>query len=221
MMRSGSSNVTNAIAGKLSGVLTIQQTGEPGASSSEIIVRGLSSWNSSKPLVLVDGIERDFADIDPNEINSISVLKDASATAVFGAKGANGVVIVSTRRGSLGKPKLDITASTGMSRATKLPDHISSYTTQSLMNIGKMNEKLFKMVTPANILEEYRNPSTRLNSIRYPDVNWYTELTKPFAPTVDANINVSGGTNFVKYFVSAGYMYEGSFFKGTTMGAQN
>lgn len=221
LMRSGSSNVTNAIAGKLSGVLTIQQTGEPGNSSSEIIVRGLSSWNSSKPLVLVDGIERDFADIDPNEINSISVLKDASATAVFGAKGANGVVIVSTKRGSLGKPKLDITASTGMSRATKLPDHISSYETQSLMNVGKMNERLFQMLTPANILEEYKNPSTRLNSIRYPDVNWFTELTRPFAPTVDANINISGGTNFVKYFVSAGYLYEGSFFKGANLGAQN
>ena len=107
LMRSGSSNVTNAIAGKLSGVLTIQQSGEPGSNNSEIIIRGLSSWNGSAPLVLVDGVERDFNSLDPNEINTISVLKDASATAVFGAKGANGVIIVTTKRGKIGKPQLD------------------------------------------------------------------------------------------------------------------
>ncbi len=113
LMRSGSSNVTSAIAGKLSGVLTIQQSGEPGNNDSQIIIRGLSSWNGSEPLVLVDGVERDFSDLDPNEINTLSVLKDASATAVFGAKGANGVIIVTTKRGALGKPKLDVTASYG------------------------------------------------------------------------------------------------------------
>ena len=111
LVKSGISNITNAIAGKLSGVLTIQQTGEPGANQSEIIVRGLSSWNSSAPLILVDGVERDFKDMDPNEINTISVLKDASATAVFGAKGANGVIIVTTKRGSLGKPQMNFSGS--------------------------------------------------------------------------------------------------------------
>ncbi len=109
LVQSGTVSVTNAIAGKLSGVLTIQNTGEPGSNDAEIIVRGLSSWNGSDPLVLVDGVERDFRFLDPNEINTISVLKDASATAVFGAKGANGVIIVTTKRGSLGKPKLDAT----------------------------------------------------------------------------------------------------------------
>lgn len=221
IMKSGTSNITNAIAGKLSGVLTIQQSGEPGDNSSEIIVRGLSSWNSSNPLVLVDGIERDFSDIDPNEINTISVLKDASATAVFGAKGANGVIIVSTKRGSIGKPKLDVTASYGMERATRLPEHISSYTTMSLMNVAKMNEQLFADLMPQSELNQYRNPTSSLNSVRYPDVNWYTELTKPFAPAIDANINMTGGTNFVKYFVSAGYLYEGGFFKGYKDGFQN
>ncbi len=85
---------------------------------------------------MVDGTERDFKDLDPNEINTISVLKDASATAVFGAKGANGVIIVTTKRGGLGKPKLSFAASYGMERATRVPEHISSYTTMSMMNVG-------------------------------------------------------------------------------------
>ena len=114
LMRSGTSNVTNALAGKLSGVLTMQKSGEPGGDHSDIVIRGLSSWNGSEPLVMVDGVERDFRDMDPNEIATISVLKDASATAVFGAKGANGVIIVTTKPGTVGKPKLDFTGSYGI-----------------------------------------------------------------------------------------------------------
>lgn len=212
LMRAGTSNVTNAITGKLSGVLTVQQTGQPGNNDSEIYVRGLSSWNGSAPLVLVDGIERDFSDLDPNEINTLSVLKDASATAVFGAKGANGVIIVTTKRGALGKPKLDFSASYGLQRATRIPDHIDSYTTMSMYNIALMNGQQFADLIPRWQLEEYRNPSSRLNAIRFPNVNWFDLLTKPFAPTINANFNLTGGTNFIKYFCSLGYMHEGSFF---------
>lgn len=221
LMKSGSSTVTNTISGKLSGVLTIQQTGQPGNDQSEIIIRGLSSWNSSAPLVLVDGVERDFKDLDPNEINTISILKDASATAVFGAKGANGVIIVTTKRGSVGKPNLGFSASYGMEKATRIPDHISSYTTMSMLNNAKMNGQQFSTLIPESVLEEYKNPSSPLNSLRYPDVNWFDELTKPFAPTFDANINVQGGTDFVKYFCSIGYLYQGGFFKGFESGYQN
>ncbi len=111
LMLSGTPNVTNAIAGKLSGVLTIQQSGEPGADDSEVIIRGVSSWNGNTPLTLVDGVERDYRDLDPAEINTVSVLKDASATAVFGARGANGVIIITTKRGSLGKPHMSFSSS--------------------------------------------------------------------------------------------------------------
>lgn len=221
IMKSGTTNITNAISGKLSGVLTIQQSGEPGANSSEIIVRGLSSWNSSSPLVLVDGVERDFSGLDPNEINTISVLKDASATAVFGAKGANGVIIVNTKRGSIGKTTFDVSASYGIQKATRLPDHISSYTTVSLMNVAKMNDQLFSTLFSSEVLDEYYQPSSRLNSIRYPDVNWFEECTNNFASTYDANINIRGGTRFVRYFISTGYVYEGSFFKGYEDSFQN
>lgn len=218
LMRSGTSNVTSAISGKLSGVLTIQQTGEPGANDSEIVIRGLSSWNGSQPLVLVDGVERDFADLDPNEINTLSVLKDASATAVFGAKGANGVIIVTTKRGAIGKPVLDFSASYGFQKATMIPDHISSYTTMSMLNVARMNGQQFTELMPQSVLDEYRDPSSPLNALRYPNVNWFDVLTRPFSPTVNANFNVSGGTNFVKYFCSLGYTYEGSFFNAEKNG---
>jgi len=213
LMRSGTSNITNAIAGKLSGVLTMQSSGEPGNDHSEIIIRGLSSWNGSQPLIMVDGVERDFKDMDPNEIATISVLKDASATAVFGAKGANGVVIVTTKRGVIGKPKLDFTASYGMSKATRIPDHISSYKTMSMYNTAMMNGQSFTGLITQNALNQYRNPSTPLNALRYPDVNWFDIMTKPFAANANANFNVSGGTNFIKYFASIGYSHQGDFFK--------
>ena len=98
LMRGNNVNVSNALAGKLSGVEAIQSTGEPGKDQSEIIIRGLSSWNGSAPLILVDGVERDFSGLDPNEVNTVSVLKDASATAVFGAKGANGVIVITLKK---------------------------------------------------------------------------------------------------------------------------
>ena len=218
LVQSGTSNITNAIAGKLSGVLTIQQTGEPGASSSEIIIRGLSSWNGSQPLVLVDGVERDFSYLDPNEINTISVLKDASATAVFGAKGANGVIVVTSKRGVLGKPKLDFSASYGMQKATRIPDHIDSYTTMSALNVARMNGQQFTSLTSARDLEMYRNPPDALYALQFPNVDWFDVLTKPFAPNSNANLNITGGTEFVKYFLSLGYKHEGDFFKGTKNG---
>lgn len=218
LMQSGTTNISNAIAGKLSGILTMQQTGEPGKDNAEIVIRGLSSWNSSNPLTLVDGVERDFKDLDPNEINTISVLKDASATAVFGAKGANGVIIVTTKRGTLGKPKMDFTASYGMEKATNIPEHIDSYTTMNMLNYAYKNERRFSDLIPDHILEEYRNPSTPLNALRYPNVNWFDETTKPFAPTTNANINLNGGTDFVKYFVSLGYTHQGSYFKAFNAG---
>lgn len=218
LVRSGVTNVTNAIAGKLSGVLTIQQTGEPGSNDSEIIIRGLSSWNGSQPLMLVDGVERDFRDLDPNEISTFSVLKDASATAIFGAKGANGVIIVTTKRGLEGKPKLSVSASTGVEQIAKKMPHINAYTTMSMLNVAFMNQGMFTELIPKSILEEYRNPSTPLNALRYPDVNWFDLTTKKFAPTANVNINVSGGNDFIKYFSSLGYVYESDFFKNSNQG---
>lgn len=213
LMQAGATTVTNAIAGKLSGVLTIQRDAEPGSSDADIYIRGLSSWNGSSPLVLVDGVERDWTMINPHEINTISVLKDASATAVFGARGANGVVIVTTKRGTLGKPNMDFSASYGRQIATRLPQNIDSYTTLSSLNVAFMNGQQFQSLFPESVLAEYKNPSTPLNALRYPNVNWYDVCANSSAPAATANLNISGGTDFAKYFLAFGYQYDGSFFK--------
>ena len=213
LVETGVSNITNAIAGKLSGVVTIQTTGQPGQNDAEILVRGVSSFNGSSPLVLVDGVERDFASIDPNEVADISVLKDASATAVFGAKGANGVIIVTTKNGHEGKPRMDVSYSYGLSNPINMAKHVDAYTTMSTMNVAMMNDQNFTGLISDAALAEYRHPSSRLNSLRYPDVNWLKELTNPFSHTQNANINIQGGTKFVKYFASVGYWREGSLFK--------
>jgi TonB-linked SusC/RagA family outer membrane protein len=213
LVRTGQSSITNALAGKLSGVATIQRSGMPGSDDAEIVIRGLSSFNSSSPLVLVDGVERDFASIDPNEVSSVSVLKDASATAVFGARGANGVIIVTTRRGTEGRPRLSFSFSAGMQLPINVAKHVDAYTTMSLLNVALMNDRQFSSLTSQAVLQEYANPSSRLNSIQYPDVNWFEELTEPFAPSLNANFNIQGGTKFVKYFASVGYAHQGSLFK--------
>lgn len=213
LVDSGNSNITSAIAGKLSGVMTIQTSGQPGQNDAEILVRGVSSFNGSSPLVLVDGVERDFASIDPNEVADISVLKDASATAVFGAKGANGVIIVTTKNGQEGKPKMDFSFSSGFSNPINMARHVDAYTTMRTMNAAQMNDQNFAGILSDEVLAEYKNPSSRINSLRYPDVNWLSELTNTFASTYNANFNIQGGTRFVKYFASVGYVHEGSIFK--------
>ena len=213
LVNSGVSNITNALSGKLSGVTTMQSSGQPGNSDAEIVIRGVSSFGSNSPLVLVDGVERDFASIDPDEVENISVLKDASATAVFGAKGANGVIIVTTKSGKEGKPKMKISVSQGFANPINIPSHIDSYTTMSLLNVAAMNDQNWDQLRSQAELNEYRSPSTKLNSIRYPDVDWFSLLCKSFAPTTNANFNISGGTKFVKYFASVGYTNEGSIFK--------
>jgi len=214
LMEAGATTITNAISGKLSGVLTIQTQAEPGSDNASLYVRGLSSWNGSAPLVLVDGVERDFSSLDPNEINTISVLKDASATAVFGAKGANGVIVVTTKRGNLSKPKMDFTFAYGEQKATRIPPFIDSYTTMTDLNVALMNYQGWNMLISDHALAEYKNPSTPLNALRYPNVDWFKECTRSLAPVSNANLNISGGTEFAKYFISLGYQYTGDFFVG-------
>jgi TonB-linked SusC/RagA family outer membrane protein len=215
LMQAGETNITNAITGKLSGVLTIQQDAEPGSDNATLYVRGLSSWNGSQPLVLVDGVERDFSSLDPNEINTISVLKDASATAVFGAKGANGVIVVTTKRGLLGKPKMDFSGAYGVQFATRQPDHIDAYTTMNMYNVALMNKQDFSILKSQYQLSQWKEPSTPLKAYEYPDVNWFDICTNDYAPVANANLNITGGTEFAKYFLSFGYQYTGSFFVGT------
>ena len=217
IVNTGLTNVTQAIAGKLSGVLTMQTSGAPGANNAEIIIRGVSSWNGSSPLVMVDGVERNFSTIDPNEIENISVLKDASATAVFGAKGANGVILVTTRGGKEGKPVMKMNISQGFNFATRLPAHISAYDTALGWNVAMMNSMNYANMYSEADLAEFANPSSAINALRYPDINWFDELLKDVANTTDANLNISGGTRRARYFISLGYKNEGSIFEDSEL----
>jgi len=213
VVNSGMNNVTQAIAGKLSGVVTLQSSGQPGSDDAAIYIRGVSSWNGSSPLVMVDGVERSFNSIDPNEVASISVLKDASATAVFGAKGANGVILVTTRGGQKGKPKFNVSVSHSLKFPSMIPDHIDAYTTVSGLNVALKNSQSWSQIVSDHDLEEFRSPSSEINRLRYPDNNWYDILMKKMAHSTNANMNVSGGTDRTRYFVSLGYNHDGSIFK--------
>jgi TonB-linked SusC/RagA family outer membrane protein len=218
LVKTGQTNITTSLYGKVSGVTTIQRSGMPGSDDAEIIIRGLSSFNNSSPLVLVDGVERDFSSLDPNEVNTISVLKDASATAVFGAKGANGVIIVTTKRGTDSKPDMNFTFSYGVQNPINVAKHVDGYTTMSMLNRAHMNDRQFTALTSQRELEEYRKPSSPINAIRYPDTDWFTELTKPFAPAWNANFNIRGGNDFVRYFSTVGFSHQGSFFESFKSG---
>ena len=214
----GVTSLGQALTGNLPGVVTMTTSGKPGEEDPDIVIRGVSTWNNSEPLVLVDGIERPMSGIDINSVATISVLKDASATAVFGVRGANGVILITTKRGEEGKANIDINVSSTMKTYSKLPDLLDSYDALSLRNRVIENElgyapDQFINYRPQDILNKYRNPANLEEFERYPNVNWVDELLRDVATSYNANVNVSGGTNFVKYFVSMDYTNEGDIYK--------
>ena len=214
----GVSNVGAALTGNLPGVVTMSSTGMPGAEDPQIIIRGTSSWNSANPLILVDGVEREMSGIDISSVQSISVLKDASATAVYGVRGANGVILITTKRGSEGRARIDISASTTVKTVSKLPNKYDSYDALSYRNTAIENEltispSSWTKITPQDIIKKYRYPANITEAERYPNVDWQNELFKQDALSYQCNLNISGGTNFVKYFASADYAHEGDLMK--------
>ncbi|WP_172594468.1 TonB-dependent receptor [Mariniphaga sediminis] len=212
--RTGLPNLSSALSGQLPGLTVMEQTGEPGRADPEIFIRGQSTWNSASPLILVDGIERKMNDINVEEIESISILKDASSTAVFGVKGANGVILITTRRGSLGKPKFNISANVSYKMISRLPELLNSYDAKSWKNVAIENELSardagWQYYTPVEVLNYSKQPQESPYNYLYPDVDWVDELTKDFAKSHRFNVDVAGGTDFVNYFASLGYMHDG------------
>jgi TonB-linked SusC/RagA family outer membrane protein len=214
----GVSSAGAALTGNLSGVITVQTTGEPGDEDPKIFIRGQSTWNNSDPLVMVDGIERTLSSVDISSIETISVLKDASATAVFGVKGANGVILITTKRGREGKAEIKITANSTMKVPSRLATKMDSYDALKTRNeaiireLG-LNEASWEEFTPLGELDKYRNPSSAEDAERYPNVDWAETLVKDFAMSYGANLNATGGTSFVKYFTSIDYVYEADILK--------
>ena len=222
----GVNDIGAALTGNLPGVVTVASSGMPGNEEPEITIRSASSWNSSSPLVLVDGVERPMSTVDISSVQSISVLKDASATAVYGVKGANGVILITTKRGEIGKAQIDVNVNMTMKVPSKLPSKYDSYDALRLRNVaiehelgiypgswvGKPTDFSKAGIMPMGIISQYRNQTTLEQRERYPNVDWQDILFQDYAMSYNANINVSGGTEFVRYFVSADYVYEGDLY---------
>lgn len=208
--KTGTSDITSALAGKVSGLLVYSQNGAPGQSDATLILRGLSSWNGNNPLVMVDGIERSMNMLSPTDIASISVLKDASATAVYGAKGANGVILVTTKTGSKGAPKFSINVEQGLNSPMWTPEHVEAGTVTRMANIAYKNTQSFGSQFSDEVIKKYEDQS---DPIRYPDVHWYDLLQKQFATSTNADFSVSGGSDRVRYYLGVSYVHEGSIIK--------
>lgn len=214
----GVSSLGQALTGNLPGVVTMTTTGQPGDEDPKITIRGVTSWNSSDPLVLVDGVERPMNSVDINSVESISVLKDASATAVFGVRGANGVILITTKRGEEGKAVININASTTLKTYSKIPDMMDAYDALSLRNQVIESELAYhpdswSYYLTQDRLNKYRYPANLAEAERYPNIDWADYLLKNVATSYNANINISGGTKFVKYFASVDYTHEGDIYK--------
>lgn len=207
IVQSPVANVTNALAGRLPGLTTIQVGGQPGLDAAALYVRGRGTWNSAEPLYVIDGVERNsaiFQTMDPSEIETFTVLKDAAATAVYGTKGANGVVLINTKRGREGAPSVTVSSSVTLQQFTRYPKFLDSYESLKLYNEARMNDGLDPVYSDED-LEMYR---TGADPYRYPNTDWYQQMMKKVAPQYNSAVNIRGGSKSVVYFISASYMHQ-------------
>jgi TonB-linked SusC/RagA family outer membrane protein len=221
-------NVANMLSGSMPGISTISYSGQPGADNPKIFIRGVSTFNedASEPLYLIDGVERDFFQLDPNEIESITILKDASVTAVYGIRGANGVILVTTKRGTEGRAKISASFSYGVQQASRLIDFADAYEYalyKDEMNYNDNGTYVFRQ--GASIADDLQNPSSPLYQIKnhtnpliYSDTDWMDMLLVDLAPQTISNVNISGGTKKVRYFTSVGLLTQDGIFKNFDAG---
>ncbi len=231
----GIGSVGAALTGNLPGVATIASTGQPGEEDPRIYIRGAAAWNQdAQPLVLVDGIEREIKSVDVTSVATISVLKDASATAVYGVKGANGVILITTKRGQEGKARIDVGFNATLKAVSKLPRKYDSYDGYIYRNQAIEHELAiggdasWEFYRPQTFINLFRNQDTKVKpqydadgkylgdysqAQRYANVDWQEEMFKDYALSYNANLNISGGTSFVKYFVAFDFQNEGDMTK--------
>ena len=209
LTRTPVSSVNNVLAGQLSGVTTVQTSGEPGSDAAQIFVRGQGTWADSSPLIQVDGVEREMWDIDPNEIESITVLKDASATAVFGVRGANGVILITTKRGAEGKAHISFNASFSALTPTKMIEQTSSLEYATFHNAMRANDGKDPYFSQS-VIDMFESGA---DPIRFPSMKWTDYLMKDVTLQQQHNVNISGGNKTVKYFISAGMFTQDGIFE--------
>ena len=216
LLRSPSGSVANALSGAVTGLSSVQVSGQPGAENPSIYIRGTGSLSDelSKPLILVDGVERSFFQMDSHEIESITVLKDAASTAVFGVRGANGVVLVTTRRGVSGKPVISLNSSFGLTQALRNLKGVDSYTYATLYNEAQLSDNPSLTESQLGfspfVIDMFR---TNEDPIMFPNVDWNDYLFKNLAWQTQHNLTLSGGGERFRYFVSLGYLLQDGMLK--------
>jgi TonB-linked SusC/RagA family outer membrane protein len=226
-MRMPVRNLTNALAGKVAGIISVQSSGEPGYDNSTFTIRGIGTFAGSvSPLIIVDGVQREdvnstyagaYNNIDPEDIASISLLKDASATAVYGAKAANGVLIITTKRGVAGKPRISGKVESGVSGLTKMPKMLDAVNYMKLYNEAKINDG----GTAQYSNETIQKTASGLDPYLYPNVNWLKSMYKDWAPYYNANVNVTGGGDAMRYFLSASFYDQDGSYKVSKLNGYN
>jgi TonB-linked SusC/RagA family outer membrane protein len=202
------SSVSSTLAGQLAGVIAVQRSGEPGKNSAaDFYIRGVSTFKgTSTPLVLVDGIERDLDLVDTEDIASFSILKDASASAVYGVRGANGVILITTKKGDVGKPRINIRSEFGMTQPTKWPSMVNSAQWAELYNDAFEGSNAYS----PEAIQKYKDGS---DPDLYPNVNWFDSMFNNLASNQRVNVNVSGGGDIAKYYVAGSFYNESSIYK--------
>lgn len=209
LLKTTATSIANALAGQIPGVSTVQASGEPGRDHTKVMIRGVSSWVSSDPLVLVDGVERDYNNIDPAEIETMSVLKDASATAVFGVRGANGVILITTKRGKAGEVKVNFSTEFGLKQPIGMVHAMDSYRTGLVMNEARKNDNAWGSMLSDEVLEHYRIQDM---PYVYTNTDWQDVMLKN-GFNHKYNLNVSGGTDFARVFASLSYLHDGDIIR--------
>lgn len=217
LLKSPAGNISQAIAGKIPGVITSQTSGAPGADDVEIFIRGRASFaGDNQPLILVDGVERKYSQIAPDDIESISVLKDASATAVYGVRGANGVMLITTKRGREEKPVVSLTANLQVQSPTRTPNYLNSYNSVLLLEEALANDGMPSQYSAEDI-EMFRKSSagqlSGVDALLYPDVDWHDYVLRSSAPAQRYNVNVQGGTKRMRYFTSGEFYDQQGLYK--------
>lgn len=206
-LRVPSSNLTTALAGRLAGVISYQRSGEPGNDNAQFFVRGVTTFGyASSPLILLDGFEvssTDLARVDPDNIEQFAVLKDATAAALYGSKGANGVIMVTTKKGVAGKPKISVRADARISAPTQVLETVDGITYMNLYNEAQFNDN--PLLPPYYSAQKIQNTIDELNEYAYPNLNWYDIMFKPNTMNQHYNLNITGGGTVVKYYLSVSY----------------
>jgi len=207
-----SASLQNTLIGRVPGITTQQRSGQPGSDGATLLIRGLSTTNGNgAPLIIVDDLEYfgNIAEIDPDQIETFTILKDAATTAVYGIKGANGVVVITTKRGKDGKAQITVRTENSIQTPTYMPEYLDSYRSAVLVNQALTNDGQAPRYTQAD-LDAFRDGT---DPYGHPNVNWTDELLRKYSIQSRNNINIQGGVDKAKYYLSAGYLFQNGLIK--------